>query len=73
MISMASAAPRLARIEPPDQPLPVFRLLQTVVDNPIKTWPRAAYRDRLYRRRVLGLDTVYVMAPDLIGTVLLDF
>jgi cytochrome P450 len=72
MISMASAAAGLARIEPPDQPLPLFRLLQAVVDNPIKAWPRAVYRDRLYRWRVLGQDTVYVMAPDLIRTVLLE-
>ena len=72
MISMALAAARLARIEPPDQPLPLFPLLRTVIDNPIKSWPRAVYRDRLYRRRVLGQDIVYVMAPDLIRTVLLD-
>ena len=72
MISMAAAAAPLARIEPPDRPLSVFPLLRTVVDNPIKAWPRAVYRDRLYRRRVFGQDAVYVMAPDLIRTVLLD-
>ena len=72
MISITSTDPRLARIEPPDQPLPVFPLLRTVVDNPIKAWPRALYRDRLHRRRVFGQDIVYVMAPDLIRTVLLD-
>lgn len=72
MISTTSAAARLAQIEPPDQPLPIFRLLQAVVDNPIKAWPRAVYRDRLYRWRVLGQDTIYVMAPDLIRTVLLE-
>ena len=72
MISMAATAAPLARIEPPDQPLSVFPLLRTVVDNPIKAWPRAVYRDRLYRRRVFGQDAVYVMAPDLIRTVLLD-
>lgn len=64
--------PRPARIDPPEQPLPVLQLLQTVVANPIKAWPRAVYRDRLYRSRVLGRDTIYVMAPDLIRTVLLD-
>jgi hypothetical protein len=72
MISMAATAAPLARIEPPDQPLSVFPLLRTVIDNPIKAWPRAVYRDRLYRRRVFGQDAVYVMAPDLIRTVLLD-
>ena len=61
----------MARIEPPEQPLSLFRLLQTVVSNPIKVWP-AVYRERLYRWRVLGQDTVYVMAPDLIRTVLLE-
>ena len=72
MISMAATAAFLAPIEPPDQPLSVFPLLRTVIDNPIKAWPRAVYRDRLYRRRVFGQDAVYVMAPDLIRTVLLD-
>jgi cytochrome P450 len=69
---MLTQAARLARIEPPDQPLPVFRRLRTIVDNPIKAWPRALYRDRIYRSRLLGRDIIYVMAPDLIRTVLLD-
>ena len=72
MSSLISTDPHLAQIEPPDQPLSLFPLLRTVLDNPIKVWPRAVYRDRLYRWRVLGQDTVYVMAPDLIRTVLLD-
>jgi cytochrome P450 len=50
----------------------MLRLLRTVVDNPVKAWPRAMYREHLYRSRVLGHDTVYVMAPDLIRSVLLD-
>ncbi|MFY9989670.1 MAG: cytochrome P450 [Rhodoplanes sp.] len=69
---MLTPAARLARIEPPDQPLPVFRRLRTIVDNPIKAWPRVLYRDRIYRSRLLGRDIIYVMAPDLIRTVLLD-
>ncbi len=69
---MLTQAARLARIEPPDQPLPVFRRLRAIVDNPIKAWPRALYRDRIYRSRLLGRDIIYVMAPDLIRTVLLD-
>ena len=72
MSSFISTDPHLAQIEPPDQPLSLFPLLRTVLDNPIKVWPRPVYRDRLYRWRVLGQDTVYVMAPDLIRTVLLD-
>jgi cytochrome P450 len=49
-----------------------LRLLRTVVDNPIKAWPRAIYRERIVRSRVLGRDTVYVMAPDLIRQMLAD-
>jgi cytochrome P450 len=55
-----------------EQPLPVFRLLRTVVNNPLKAWPSALYRERLHRSRVLGRETVYVMAPDLIRAVLFD-
>ncbi len=50
----------------------VFRLLRTVVDNPIKAWPRALYHERVYRSRVVGRDTVYMMSPDLIRAVLRD-
>jgi hypothetical protein len=61
-----------ARIAPPERALPPLRLLRTVVDNPIKAWPRAIYRERIVRSRVLGRDTVYVMAPDLIRQMLTD-
>jgi cytochrome P450 len=50
----------------------VLRLLRTVVDNPVKAWPRTIYRERLFRSRVLGRDTIYVMAPDLIRKMLAD-
>jgi cytochrome P450 len=60
------------RIAPPEQPLPLFRLFRTVADNPVKAWPRAVYRERLVRSRVLGRDAIYVMAPDLIRSVLVD-
>jgi cytochrome P450 len=72
LIRMLTLAARPARIEPPDRPLPAFRRLRTIVDNPIKAWPRALYRDRMYRSRLLGREIIYVMAPDLIRTVLLD-
>src|ERR1700738_1859345 len=60
-ISMSGSVP--ARIVPPERALPPLRLLRTVVDNPIKAWPRAIYRERIVRSPVLGRDTVYVMAP----------
>jgi cytochrome P450 len=69
-ISMSGSVP--ARIVPPERALPPLRLLRTVVDNPIKAWPRAIYRERIVRSRVLGRDTVYVMAPDLIRQMLAD-
>jgi hypothetical protein len=61
-----------ALIQAPDQPLSGFRLLRTVIDNPIKAWPRAVYREDVYRSRRFGRDTVFVMAPALVRTVLLD-
>src|ERR1700736_2136507 len=61
-----------ARIVPPERALSPLRLLRTVVDNPIKAWPRAIYRERIVRSRVLGRDTVYVMGPDLIRQMLTD-
>jgi cytochrome P450 len=42
------------------------------VDNPLKAWPRALYQERFYRSRLMGRETVFVMAPDLIRAVLLD-
>ncbi|HEY1364436.1 MAG TPA: cytochrome P450 [Xanthobacteraceae bacterium] len=69
---MLTRAAHPARIEPPEQRLSTFRLLRTVVDNPVKAWPAALYRERLYRSRVLGRDTLYVMEPELIRRVLVE-
>ena len=71
-LQMHKSGPRLAAITPPKQPLSTIRLLRRVVDNPIKAWPQAIYRQHLYRSSVLGHDIIYVMAPELIRTVLLD-
>jgi cytochrome P450 len=70
--SMLTASPRLAAIDPPEEPLPLLRQLRTMVDNPLKAWPAALYRKPLYRSRILGHPTIYVMAPDLVRAVLLD-
>src|SRR5712691_3086429 len=69
---MVATAAHPARIQPPEQRLPTFRLLRAVVDNPIKAWPRVIYQERVLRSRVLGRDMIYVMAPDLIRRVLVD-
>ncbi len=52
--------------------MPTFRLLRTVLKNPIETWPRAVYREPVVRARMPGFDMVYVMAPDLVRRVLVD-
>jgi cytochrome P450 len=69
---MVTTAAHPARIQPPEQELPTFRLLRAVVDNPVKAWPRAIYRERMFRSRVLRHDMIYVMAPDLVRRVLVD-
>jgi cytochrome P450 len=61
-----------AKIDPPPQPLPLLRLLRTIIKNPIQAWPLAIYRERVVRSQVLGRDALYVMTPDLIRQVLVD-
>ena len=69
---MSASEASAAGVVPPEHRLPLFQLLRTVIDNPLRAWPRAIYRERLYRSRVLGRETVYVMAPDLIRQVMMD-
>jgi cytochrome P450 len=61
-----------ARIDPPAEPLSLLRLLHAVSRNPIESWPRAVYREDLYRSRMPGRDAVFVMHPALIRQVLVD-
>jgi cytochrome P450 len=61
-----------ARVQPPEQRLPTFRLLRRMIDNPVETWPRAVYQERVFRSRILGCDMLYVMAPDLVRRVLVE-
>src|SRR5262245_1515148 len=61
-----------ARVDPPAQPLPMLALLRAVARNPIESWPRAVYREHLYRSRMPGRDAVFVMHPALIRQVLVD-
>jgi cytochrome P450 len=66
------AAPRLAKVDPPDGILPPLRLLRTLTANPMATWPKAIYEEPIHRARFLRTDVVFVMDPDLIRQVLLD-
>jgi hypothetical protein len=61
-----------ARIDPPAEPLSLLPLLHAVARNPIESWPRAVYREHLYRSRMPGRDAVFVMHPALIQQVLVD-
>src|SRR4051812_8916910 len=63
---------RLARVSPPDQQLSAVRLIRTVIRNPIETWPKPVYEQPLYRSRLMGRETMFVMEPDLIRQVLVD-
>jgi len=69
---MTTLSPALARVDPPSEPLDAFRLLRTAVRNPIEIWPRAVYRERVYRRRFAGRDVAFFCDPDLIRETLVD-
>ncbi|ACA20913.1 cytochrome P450 [Methylobacterium sp. 4-46] len=64
--------PTTARLDPPEAPLAPLRYIRTVVRNPVETWPRAVYRDRVYQSTFLGRATLFVMDPGLVRTVLVD-
>ena len=69
---MTTLSPALAHVDPPSEPLDAFRLLRTAVRNPIEIWPRAVYRERVYRRRFAGRDVAFFCDPDLIRETLVD-
>jgi cytochrome P450 len=69
---MQSTANTPARIDPPAEPLSLLPMLGAMVRNPIESWPRAVYRERLHRSRMPGRDALFVMCPALIRQVLVD-
>ena len=64
--------PQPSKIIPPDEQLSPWRLIRTVVRNPIEAWPKPVYEQPLYRSRFMGRETVFVMDPDLVRQVLVD-
>jgi cytochrome P450 len=62
--------PALARIIPPEQPLPPVRLIRTIVRNPIEAWPKPVYEQPVFRSLAFGRETVFITEPDLIQEVL---
>lgn len=61
-----------AHVVPPAEPLPVMRYLRTVIRNPLEVWPAAIYREPTYVDRFLGRETLFVMDPDLIHTMMVE-
>jgi len=61
-----------ARVIPPARSLRFHRFLRAFADNPIQTWPAAIYHEPIHRSRILGRETTFVMAPDLIRRVLVE-
>ncbi len=57
---------------PPTGRLSFPMLLARMVRNPIASWGQDFYDEPIVVYRSLGLDTVFVMDPELIQTVLLD-
>src|SRR3954462_8811374 len=72
MHGRAAAPSKLSEITPPAQPLSPWRLIRTVIRNPIETWPKPVYEQPLYRSRFMGQETVFVMEPDLVRQVLVN-
>jgi hypothetical protein len=69
---MASDATIIEVPQPPPGRLPFFLLLARMVRNPLASWGREFYDEPIVVYRSFGLDTVFVMDPELIQTVLLD-
>ncbi|MBI1340290.1 cytochrome P450 [bacterium] len=63
---------RADTIAPPETPLPFVRGLLTMVDNPIKVWPKSAYRDRYHKLHWMGRTAHYIRSPEHVKAVLLD-
>jgi len=48
-----------------------FRLVRTLLTNPVDAWYSAAYLEPYYKVRFLGRDLIYVSDPDIIQAILL--
>ncbi|MCR5878982.1 cytochrome P450 [Phenylobacterium sp. J367] len=59
-------------ITPPEAPLPRFRAMWTLMDNPIEAWPRAVYEEPYLLRENNAQKFLYVTDPAMLKTILLD-
>jgi hypothetical protein len=51
-------------LDHPDRPLGLWRLLRTLVHNPLETWPQPLFTERLFWQRFAGRPLLFVMDPD---------
>lgn len=58
--------------KPPAGRLSFFRLIGRMVVNPVASWGEDFYNEPIVVYRDLGLETVFIMDPELIQKVLLD-
>jgi cytochrome P450 len=59
-------------VTPPEAPLPQWRVILTMMDNPIEVWPRAVYEEPFYARPGGSGKFLYVTDPQALKTILLD-
>jgi cytochrome P450 len=59
-------------VTPPEKPLPLIRGLTTMVQNPLKVWPRAMYENPYHGVRWLGRTFHYLRKPEHMKAVFLD-
>ncbi|MEO8114565.1 MAG: cytochrome P450 [Phenylobacterium sp.] len=59
-------------ITPPAEPLPRFKAMWTLMDNPIEAWPRAVYEQPFLARENNGQRFLYATDPAMLKTILLD-
>ena len=68
---MASDATIVEVLRPPAGRLPFLLILRTF-GNPVASWAQDIYDEPVVVYRTFGLETVFVMDPELIQQVLLD-
>ena len=69
---MASDATIVEVPRPPAGRLPFLLLMLRTIGNPVASWSEDFYDEPIVVYRTLGLETVFVMDPELIQQILLD-
>lgn len=71
---MNTAAPRFIppRVQPPPKPLTGLAFLSAFVRNPLEVTPQAVYEQDVVANAVGGMQRLWITAPALVKTVLLD-